>query len=309
MHFINMNSAARNAIVGGILCHFCYGTLYCWGTSTIYTTSYLRQFDHSIDTHKTLGVYGLALGGQAFTMALGGYLEKNITSRYTSILAILGLTISSFVTSLCKSISGLFFAQLLFGLALGVGYLPPMINGYKHLPTRRGFVSGAIVGGFGAGSFVFNFVILGIVNPTNKQPEQTGVNKGFYTDPSILDRVPTMWRILGCCYVLIGLTGASLQANYKQIVGASRSASAEESASLLSMAEDGEPSPTLPPNPQSPKSPQAITGKSSREMFKDPIAFVLMLCLFCTAVGGMYMATTFKSYGEELVRSDCERAL
>jgi len=108
---------------------------------------------------------------------------------------------------------------------------------------------------------------------------------------------------------LIGLTGASLQANYKQIVGASRSASAEESASLLSMAEDGEPSPTLPPNPQSPKSPQAITGKSSREMFKDPIAFVLMLCLFCTAVGGMYMATTFKSYGEEQVRSDCERAL
>jgi len=46
-------------------------------------------------------------------------------------------------------------------------------------------VSGVIVGGFGAGSFIFNFIITGIINPQDKETNEDG----YYDDAEIYSRV------------------------------------------------------------------------------------------------------------------------
>lgn len=240
--------------------------------------------------------------GQALFMGAGGSLEVKLGSRMCSVIAILGIAASSLLSAECTSATELLFAQLLFGVAMGIGYLPPMSLGYKHMPDKKGFVSGLIVGGFGAGSFIFNFVVTGIVNPAGKEVDSGGVDDGFYTDQDILNRVPTMYRVLGACYLAIGLTGCILQVQPPLSPSTN-----SESETLLSVASGNspqnnntkkvsfsEPSPTE----------KILTGKTSREMFLDPLCYVLMPALFCTAVGGMYMSATYKSFGEEHLKSD-----
>ncbi|GMI01998.1 hypothetical protein TrVE_jg11494 [Triparma verrucosa] len=292
---------STSALLGGVLCHLCYGTLYCWGNSTIYITSYFRQFDSELTTKDTLQVYAAALLGQALMMGVGGALENKIGARPASFLAIAGIAASSFISAQCTTALQLLFAQLLFGVAMGVGYLPPMSLGYKHLPKRKGFVSGLIVGGFGAGSFIFNFVVTGIVNPEGKEVNDGGPDDGYYTDEAILDRVPTMYRVLGVCYLVIGLTGAFCQVepSGKGCGGGS------EEESLLAVADgDAASGDKAEKAKAGGEEKDELTGKTTSEMIHDPLSFVLMSSLFCTAVGGMYMSATYKSFGEEYLKSD-----
>jgi len=65
-------------------------------------------------------------------------------------------------------------------------------------------VSGIIIGGFGFGAMLFDFVSTAIVNPENVEE----VDERF--PPYISDRVPGMLRKLGICYTVIILISALL---------------------------------------------------------------------------------------------------
>ena len=147
---------------------------------------------------------------------------------------------------------------------------------YKHLPHRKGLVSGLIVGGFGAGSFFFNFVVTGIINPTDADTTKDG----YYDDPTIYNRVPLMYRVLGTAFLILGLSGAALQ---RPPV-----APTPEFASLLQNAASG----AAPKNMETKE--EELQGKTTKELFLDPLSWVLMFSLFSTAVGGMYMSSTYK---------------
>ena len=109
-------------------CHLCYGTLYCWGNSTIYITSYLRQFDSSLTTHDTLPIFAGALLGQAITMPVGGYLEDVLGGQVTSLISALLIATSSFLSAQCTTVTTMLLCQLLFGVGMGTGYVPPMVG-------------------------------------------------------------------------------------------------------------------------------------------------------------------------------------
>ena len=49
-------------------------------------------------------------------------------------------------------------------------YMVPMQHGWLWFPDRPGLITGIIIGGFGLGAFVFNFVCTGLVNPDNEKP-------------------------------------------------------------------------------------------------------------------------------------------
>lgn len=205
-------------------------------------------------------------------MPIGGVLESSFGARLTSTFACLLITASSLLSSFCTTTNSLLFCQLLFGIGMGIGYVPPMVNGYKHLPHRKGLVSGVIVGGFGAGSFIFNFIVTGIINPKDRDT----ADDGYYDDSDIYDMVPTMYRVLAICFLVLGLGGAYLQKE--------PSKPAAETASLLTNAA------ALPAKVEEVEvdaKDVVLEGKTAREMFADPLSWMLMLSLFSTAVGGM----------------------
>ena len=56
-----------------------------------------------------------------------------------------------------------------------------------------------LVGGFGLGAFIFNQIQTAYLNPLNQK-----LNKdGFFTDEKILNRVPSLFLLLGCLYAVI----------------------------------------------------------------------------------------------------------
>ena len=65
-----------------------------------------------------------------------------------------------------------FLLLSLHGLRLGLCYIIPMILGWEFYPTKKGFVSGLIMCGFGFAAFVYGFVAQAIVNPEGDHPDE-----------------------------------------------------------------------------------------------------------------------------------------
>ena len=63
----------------------------------------------------------------------------------------------------------------------------------------KGLVNGIIVGGFGLGAFIFNQIQTAYLNPTNKDLD----DGQYFSDDKILDRVPSMFLMLGSIYTIV----------------------------------------------------------------------------------------------------------
>ena len=195
-------------ILGGFLTHLTLGTLYCWGNLGSYAPHSLKFFDgkeHIGKSPDSLLVLPLTLVAQCISLPFGSIITGKIGSQKTmiigsSILA-LGVYLSSYAKTLLQFIM---FYSIMVGTGIGMAYTAPMIAGWKYLPNSKGFVSGAILTGFGAGGFLYNFLGTSLANPDGLNPI-----KGKF--PNIVyDRFPSVLRKLAVIYFLVALTGASL---------------------------------------------------------------------------------------------------
>ncbi|MEM2109928.1 MAG: MFS transporter, partial [Candidatus Odinarchaeota archaeon] len=75
---------------------------------------------------------------------------------------------------------------LLFGIGIGICYVCPIATAQKWYPDKKGLISGIAVAGFGAGAFIFNYVISAL---------------------AVLS-IPLMFIILGVIYSVMILGGA-----------------------------------------------------------------------------------------------------
>ena len=87
----------------------------------------------------------------------------------------------------------------LFGLGTALAYTPPLGVAMRWFPKSKGLVNGIIVGGFGLGAFIFNQIQTAYLNPLNKELDEDN----FFTDDSILNRVPSVFLMLGTIYSIV----------------------------------------------------------------------------------------------------------
>ena len=100
---------------------------------------------------------------------------------------------------------------------------------------------------------------------------------------------PKMYNVLGLIFLALAIPGAWLQRDPEM--------GGLESSSLLSLA-DGKSN-------EEREKEEKKEGKTTKEMFADPLAWLLMISLFCTAVGGMYMSATYKAFaGDQGINGD-----
>lgn len=62
------------------------------------------------------------------------------------------------------------FYAVLFPAGIGIVYWMPILCGWEWFPEKKGAVAGAVVAGYGLGSFFFGFLTTYIVNPNNISP-------------------------------------------------------------------------------------------------------------------------------------------
>ena len=48
---------------------------------------------------------------------------------------------------------------------------------------------GCVVGGFGGGALVFNYIQTAILNPENVSPDASGPDEGYFTNEDLLNRL------------------------------------------------------------------------------------------------------------------------
>ena len=87
----------------------------------------------------------------------------------------------------------------MFGLGTALAYTPPLGVAMRWFPKSKGLVNGIIVGGFGLGAFIFNQIQTAYLNPINKELD----DGPYFTDDKILNRVPSVFLMLGSVYSIV----------------------------------------------------------------------------------------------------------
>ena len=194
-------------LFGGALLHLIVGIKILWGTITPYVTSYLKMYDESITTHRTLHVYTVTFLGQALTMYGGGLLEKRIGARSTALLGTFLISGGTLLAAFCKSLSSVVVSQALVGLGIGVAYSAPILCCFRHFTSNKALVTGIITTGTGFGPFLFGLIAAAYVNPNNEPTNEAGL---FPPESAVVQRVPSMFVLLSVCYATAGLVGSFL---------------------------------------------------------------------------------------------------
>ena len=203
------------AVLGGFLLQFTMGSFYSFGNISTYMTSYMRQHSESPDVTNTEFVVVQSTWGmtQGVVMPLSGFLINVIGQKASMVAG--SLIFSSGCALTYFTINGqLWMVAATFGFVSAFGQnialIPTLTTGMKWFPHRKGLAMGCVVGGFGGGSLVFNYIITAIINPDNISPAASGNDEGYFTDPDLLDRVPRLLIILASIYLGLGLLACLL---------------------------------------------------------------------------------------------------
>jgi OFA family oxalate/formate antiporter-like MFS transporter len=176
---------------------------------------------------------------------------------------------------------------VLFGAGLGLAYSPPITASARYFPDHKGLATGIIVSGFGGGAFIFGSFATWLVNPNG-----LGVDPAtsyFAPDGPVASRVPLMYLCLGAMYAVLVTVGGNLISEPGH--GAAQSLHKYEGYQVA-RSDEADSDSRLPSDETT-----ASSETGPRQLLRDPLAWHLATCLVSTAVGGMYLTGTFKTFG------------
>ncbi|XP_077988245.1 apicoplast pyruvate carrier 1-like [Glandiceps talaboti] len=203
-------------VLGGVLIHMTLGanSSYTFGQLGPYLTSYIRERSKPADlTYGDIKLlFAVAHGVQALLMPWAGLSEWYFGAKGTALIGALILTIGVMCTYLTIQISFnlvVLTSGAIFGIGLGLAYIPPWLCVVRWFPARKGFVTGIVVAGYAFGAFLFGVVEKFFINPSNLPPDKPDPNDPYtkyYSQDEILDQVPYTYLLLAglfaCCQIL-----------------------------------------------------------------------------------------------------------
>ena len=142
-------------VIGSILIQLALGTIYSWGTLTIFLSPYLGE-----TRELTVYIFGTGLLSFAITMIFAGKLQQKYGPKKIAILGAILIAIGVISSAIMTTLVGLMITYgIIFGMGIGFGYVCPIACANKWFPDKKGLINGIAVAGFGAGAFIFNFLI------------------------------------------------------------------------------------------------------------------------------------------------------
>ncbi|MBD3197133.1 MAG: MFS transporter [Candidatus Lokiarchaeota archaeon] len=172
-------------LIGAVLIQLSLGSIYSWGVMTKQISGGL--FLNEV-TEVTAYIFGISLAAFAVTMIFAGKLQQKYGPRNISLLGALFIGIGTISSAFMQgNFVGLFITYgVLYGVGIGFAYVCPIATAAAWFPDKKGMINGIAVAGFGAGSFIFNFLV----------------------DIFATISVPVMYILLGIIYVITIIIGA-----------------------------------------------------------------------------------------------------
>jgi OFA family oxalate/formate antiporter-like MFS transporter len=172
-------------VLGAVLIQLSLGSLYSWGVMTKQVSGggFLTE-----PVEVTAYIFGISLAAFAITMIFAGKLQQKYGPRNISILGAIFIGAGTIASAFMQgNFWGLFISYgVLYGMGIGFAYVCPIATATAWFPDKKGLISGIAVAGFGAGSFIFNFLV----------------------DLFAAISIPVMYISLGIIYVIIIVVGA-----------------------------------------------------------------------------------------------------
>ncbi|XP_053380319.1 uncharacterized protein LOC123561696 [Mercenaria mercenaria] len=200
-------------LFGGFFIHLALGAMYTIGNFSPYYISYIRNrtADTEVKNVDTLWINGAGTVGNCVGLTVGGIFAHRFGARIATFIG--SLVFCGSVAVNYFSVNSSFIAIVITsGLTTYLGhkltYGSPVQTAIKWLPEYSTLAAGLVVSGTGGGSLIFNQVITGYINPDNLSPDLVTEDGGrYFTQPDLLDRVPTCFLLLGGAYFCMQLIG------------------------------------------------------------------------------------------------------
>ncbi|KAI3388043.1 hypothetical protein SNEBB_008849 [Seison nebaliae] len=302
MNFKSLNYRMISTIVGGFLIHLTLGTLYCIGNMSPYVVSYLRKYGSMTSAREytryssIIWVSSTAVVGQGLCIFPASFLAKRFGRKLTIVLGcsfvLLG-TITSY-WSIRHSIYLITVTYgLLFGIGIGLAYTSPIQMAIQWLPEKQGYASGFVLSGFGLGAFVFNQIQTHYINPQNLHPDEPYSvdfpSEKYFSQESLLKRVPTVFLVLAGCYFFLQLVGVLLlrrKTDQHQLLLSSSNDSINNGDEVGEIVDE--------------KTTKYFYLKEVKTFF-----FIAMfLTMFFNSLSILLVSTMYKAYGQTFIKDD-----
>jgi len=151
-------------VIGAFVIQLALGTLYSWSTMSKSISPYL-----GIAKETTVYVFGVGLISFALLMIFAGQIQIKLGPMKTAMLGGIILGVGVMLTAATATIGGqggfigmIITYGVIFGAGIGIAYVVPIATAQKWFPDKVGMITGIAVAGFGAGAFIFNYIIAGL---------------------------------------------------------------------------------------------------------------------------------------------------
>ncbi|XP_060570539.1 uncharacterized protein LOC132728868 isoform X1 [Ruditapes philippinarum] len=317
------------AVFGGFLVHLALGSFFTFGNFAPYFISYIRNRTEDTTIRNIDGLWMTSVGslGNCIGFPIGGLLTNRLGPRFATSLG--GFIFSASMMACYFCVQQSFVAMVLvFGVTSNIGnfmaYGPPIQNAIRWLPRNPALSAGLIVAGFGGGAIIFNQVITAYINPDNLSPDLiTDEGERYFTDAELLDRVPTMFLILGGSYLAMIILGVAclvqppvktnevniLQDEDLQTTKNNGSISSNN-GNILTVSEKVFNGTTqhVSEKPGKPESSQFQVELNMKEAiklaFKTRSFYLVWLIVLTVCCGMQFVFTLYKAYGQTFIEND-----
>jgi len=200
------------SLMGGFLLQFTMGSFYSFGNMMTYMTSYMRMHGSPNVTYEDFVVVQSTWGmTQGAVMPISGFIIQFMGEKAAMMSGAFIFSLGCALTYVTLN-KELWMVAATYGFVSAFGQnialIPTLTTAMKWFPTRKGTAMGIVVGGFGGGAMVFNQIQTAIVNHENFKISTMGPNKGYFTEETVLNRVPGLLLILASIYLVMGLLGS-----------------------------------------------------------------------------------------------------
>jgi len=149
-------------IVACVLAQVCVGIIYAWSALRASAIEFYGWSGESATLVASFMLFAFCFGN-----FIGGFLNDRIGPKKVSLIGIvvfgLGILLSSFLRPGSSVVLFYITYGIIGGLGSGITYGAVLACIQKWFPHKRGFATGLAAGAFGLSTFVFSFVIKGML--------------------------------------------------------------------------------------------------------------------------------------------------
>ncbi|PRY83018.1 L-lactate MFS transporter [Alkalibacterium olivapovliticus] len=179
------SSVRWKVLLGGVMMQLCIGGIYTW---SLFNQPLVDKFGW--ERTEVYTAYSLIVFIFAFVTIFSGRLQDKVGPRLVGTIGMICFSTGLIIVSQATTLMTLYLGySLLGGIGVGMVYVCPLSTGLKWYPRKKGMVTGIIIGAFGLGGFIFNFVLSALI-------ASIGVSQTFL--------------VQGLVYAAVGITGAQL---------------------------------------------------------------------------------------------------